>query len=257
MEKLTEEEYGRLLKLALDIGESMLRSGAEISRVEDTVVRICLAYKVSRVDVFSITSLIVASLQTGENTNITQSRRIYSYTSNFDLLEKLNSLSRKICETTPDVSEADAEYRRVINENRISKPMQCIGSALCAGAFAMFYGGNLLDGVAALLIGSGMFFIDLLFMKVSINKIVQTLISSIFAGTAALLLVGIGLGANPDKIMIGNVMLLIPGIAIVNSVRDMLCGDTMAGLLRLIEALIIAVAITVGFALPIIVRNML
>ena len=55
-----------------------------------------------------------------------------------------------------------------------------------------------------------------------------------------------------DKIMIGGIMLLIPGIAMTNSVRDMLIGDIMSGWLRLLSALLIAGAIACGFALSII-----
>ena len=34
----------QVLSLAMDIGKSMIRCGAEINRVEETVMRICRAY---------------------------------------------------------------------------------------------------------------------------------------------------------------------------------------------------------------------
>ena len=43
-------------------------------------------------------------------------------------------------------------------------------------------------------------------------------------GLLAALSVRIGLGENVDTISIGNIMLLIPGIALTNSLRDMLAG---------------------------------
>ena len=52
--------------------------------------------------------------------------------------------------------------------------------------------------------------------------------------------------------MIGEVMLLIPGIAMTNSIRDMLLGDTMSGILRLCEALLMAISIALGFGISII-----
>ena len=45
-------------------------------------------------------------------------------------------------------------------------------------------------------------------------------------------------------------MLIIPGLMLINSVREMLCGDVMSGLLRLMESVIIAMSIAVGFAIP-------
>ena len=52
-----------------------------------------------------------------------------------------------------------------------------------------------------------------------------------------------------DYIIIGNIMLLIPGIALVTSLRDMIVGDTISGLLGALEALIRALAIAAGCAI--------
>jgi len=68
-------------------------------------------------------------------------------------------------------------------------------------------------------------------------------------GLGAVFFTGIGIGVSVDKIIIGNIMLLIPGIAFTTSVRDMISGDTISGLLGLCEAIIRALAIAVGFAL--------
>ena len=58
-------------------------------------------------------------------------------------------------------------------------------------------------------------------------------------------------GLNIDKIIIGDIMLLIPGIAITNAMRDMLAGDTVAGALRLIESLLWAGALALGYMVAI------
>ena len=52
-----------------------------------------------------------------------------------------------------------------------------------------------------------------------------------------------------DNIVIGNIMLMIPGVAITNSLRDMISGDTMSGLLRFAESIIKATAVTLGFVI--------
>ena len=52
--------------------------------------------------------------------------------------------------------------------------------------------------------------------------------------------------------MMGGIMLLIPGIAMTNAVRDMLIGDIATGMLRLTNAVLTAAAIACGFALSII-----
>lgn len=50
-----------------------------------------------------------------------------------------------------------------------------------------------------------------------------------------------------DKIIIGNIMLLIPGLAFCNGLRDLIVGDTISGGLSLCNALLCALAIALGF----------
>ena len=80
----TGQNADKILERALDIGEAMLRSGAEILRIEDTIIRICNAYGDGIVDVFTILSLIIVSWKTPDGRSITQTRRIYSYSTDLE-----------------------------------------------------------------------------------------------------------------------------------------------------------------------------
>ena len=82
-----------------------------------------------------------------------------------------------------------------------------------------------------------------------------TVISSLLAGLLGILLSKIGVGTYADKIMIGTIMLLIPGLSFGNSIRDMLGGDIISGALRLIESLLLALMIAFGFALAILITG--
>ena len=52
-----------------------------------------------------------------------------------------------------------------------------------------------------------------------------------------------------DKVIIGNIMSLVPGIGLTNALRDLFTGDSIAGLLRSIEAVLTALAIAAGYFL--------
>ena len=82
--------YNRLLHAVLDIGEAMQNSGAEISRVEDSINRMCAAYGVRRVNSFTITANIIVTLDIDDETVITQTRRIHQVSMDFERLDKLN-----------------------------------------------------------------------------------------------------------------------------------------------------------------------
>ena len=82
-----------------------------------------------------------------------------------------------------------------------------------------------------------------------INGILSDFLCAFGGGLVAMLALRLGLGNSFDKIAIGDIMPLIPGILLTNSLRDMISGDTVSGLLRLCNALLGSVAIAMGFAL--------
>ena len=49
-----------------------------------------------------------------------------------------------------------------------------------------------------------------------------------------------------DKIIAGSIMLLVPGLALTNSIRDIMQGELISGLTKVAEALLIGVSIAVG-----------
>ena len=87
----------QVLSVALDIGERLLHCGGEINRVENTIERICRAYGAKYVEVFTITSVIVAEIRMGDGTYSSQLRRVLSSEMATDLymFERLNGISRK------------------------------------------------------------------------------------------------------------------------------------------------------------------
>ncbi len=239
-------KYARLLSDALTIGEKMLCCGAEVSRVEDSIVRICSAYGAERVDVFAITSSIVVSADF-EGKTYTQTRRIKGQGTNFAMLDSLNNLSRTICKVTPDENYIEKAINDITGSKGYSLIVTALGWGLTAGAFALFFGGILVDGVVSLLIATLLTFFVRFLEKKGINKIYSNLFSSFLVTTLAYTFVKLGIGANADKIIIGNIMLLIPGIALTTAIRDLISGDMIAGILRFCEAILVAGAIAGGY----------
>ena len=103
-------DYKRIIQGILDIGESMLQSGAENFRLEDSLYRMCKSYGFKRYDVFVIPSNIQITVETPEGEIITQIRHIESTDINFDRLDYLNNLSRYVCQNKPDEKQLREKY---------------------------------------------------------------------------------------------------------------------------------------------------
>ncbi len=246
VEGRTPDAAGDILDIALDVGAEMLRCGAEIHRVEDTVERICRAYGAREVEVFAITSLILAEIRLPDDTYSTQTRRIYGSRNHLARLEELNALSREICASPKGRTEVTLRINAIKKYRPVPVWLCYIGGMLATGGFAVFFGGSWLDGLAAAAIGLLMTFIDR-HQALAINAMARTVVGSFLAGTLALLCAWIGFGHSADKIIIGTIMLEIPGVACGNALRDLLSGDTIAGSIRLVQVLLQAGIMAVGY----------
>ncbi len=237
-----------LLACILDMGEVLLSSGAEIVRVEDTLTRICSAYGFSKINVFSITSSIVLTVQCPDDRVITQTRRIPVRDTNLEKVAQVNALSRQICRTPVTIVELQKKIADLHTVKTYSMPVRCLCYAVISASFSVFFGGTPWDGFAAALSGLLVFGIQYFIQKLRMNGILQSLLVSAFTALVVVMMVRAGIGHTPEKITIGNIMLLIPGVAFTTSLRDIINGDTIAGLVGLSEAVIKAIAIAIGFA---------
>lgn len=247
-----QNESDYLLCLALDIGEGMLKCGAEIGRVENTIERICRAYGAVHVEVFSIISAIIAGVRMADGSYSSQIRRVYNSENNYYKLEIFNGISRQICKKTPPLDEVD----RMIKEAKAKKLypvwLKPIAAIVATGGFAMFFGGSFLDGIAAGLVGAIICIMTILLDK-KMNSLAKTLVSSLVGGFLSCFAVKLGIGENLSAIMVGSIMILIPGLAFGTALRDLLDGDLLSGSLRTIQSLIFAVMIAFGYMLAMIV----
>lgn len=248
-------DYHKLLQAILDIAEEMLVCGAEVERVEDSIERMCYAYGCDRVNAFIITSNIQVTFEDPRGNIITQIRRLKRNDTNFDRLDYLNDLSRYICANKPDLETLVQKYEAVMNRKQLPIWLQYFGAVLVASGFAVFFGGNFADAIASGVLGIVITLITRILAKIEENQMAKLFISSVIAGFLAIILVAVGIGSNVDKIMIGGIMLLIPGIAMTNSVRDLLIGDVVTGMIRFVNSLLMAAAIACGFALPLILTG--
>lgn len=239
------------MKLILDIAEGMMKSGAEIDRVENTVNRMAVAFGVRRVDTFAITSSIVVTLEMPDGETLTQTRRILSQgRTNFARLEALNRLSREYCAEKFSVEELKTRLEGCYKP--FNQVKYFVGSVIAAAAFAIFFGGDIFDALTAGVFAVVICAFSLVAPKFCPNSVISTFLCSLIVGLGICAVCRIFPTLNADMIMIGDIMLLIPGIALTNSIRNMIVGDTVSGLTRFTESLVLAGALAGGFMLSIV-----
>ena len=244
-----QDQAQQILTYALDLGERMLKRGAEVGRVEDTITRILKSQGAVRVDVFTITTSIIV---TGhwDFGSVTQTRRVTGMRYDMTALTSLNALSREICAGLLPL-EAVAEKLNATTRGPVyAYPLTVLFYGGSSVVLSLFFGGTLLDAALSGLIGMLIRLMLTGLEKLRVPSLAVTLLCAIVGGFLAHSLMGLGVPCSPDKIAIGDIMLLVPGIGMTNSIRDMFTGDTISGLLRFTEALLVSLALAWGFALP-------
>lgn len=239
-------EYKGLLAGAVEVGKYLLAAGAEVSRVENTVERIMYAYGVEEVDVFALQSFILASVRLADGTEFTRTRRILSSGTDLRRLEELNAFSRQICAERPSAVQLRDRLLEIV-AYQSNAALTALGYVLSVFPLTVFFGGTVWDAAAASVIACLFFGIDRFLRNTQYNLFVYTLFASFVEGSLAILFVRLGFGQHADKIMIGDIMLLIPGLSLCNAVKDILHKDNLTGLSRMVEAIMVTLFITFGF----------
>lgn len=241
-------DYNKLLDFTVDLGYELSMSGAETYRVEDSITRILAAYGI-QAEVFAIPNNLIVSIIRPDGKPTTRMRRIGFHGNDLDSVELFSDLSRRICREKPDADTAMALLEQAIrSKRRHSLPVLLLGYFLGAAGFSIFFGGGLVDacvsGLSAMVVCMISRFMD----KYKANTFFSTLLASIPLAFIPYLFNAIGLCPNADAAIIGAVMVLVPGLLFTNAIRDIIFGDTNSGVNRIIQVLMIAVALACGTA---------
>ncbi len=235
-----------LMNIFLDFGECMMLSGAEISRVEDSLSRMGKSYGAEQTDVFVITSSIELTMSFSDGKSVTRTRRILSSVSNdFKKLSRLNALSRQCAVKPMDLEQLRCALTEIQN-GKVSDFKKYAGSFLAAAGFCVFFGGTVLDGLVSGIVALFICWMQLKLSCISPNEVFFLFFSS-FIMVAGICVANLFLPTlHLDMVIIGDIMLLVPGIAITTAVRDTLIGDTISGITRLADCLMWAMALAAG-----------
>ena len=235
-----------VLTLAVEIGDALLRNGAEVYRVEDTVLHILEAYEIEDCDVYVLSNGIFASANEDKDDACSMIRHVPLGTTHLGRIAALNQLSREIC--SHECSLIDSWDRLEACKTIPFSPhyVQFFFCGLGSACFCYLFGGGILDAVCAFFAGA-LLKIFLCFTDKKLeSKFITNILGSAMVTLFSLLALATGLPVMQDKIVIGSIMPLVPGIALTTSIRDLFNGDYLSGAIHLMDAILTAFCIAVG-----------
>jgi uncharacterized membrane protein YjjP (DUF1212 family) len=235
-----------IIHVAAEAGKIILENGGETYRVEQTITMICKSYGIPLTESFVTPTGIMVSITNDKNQTISLVRRISTRTVNLRKVSMINNLSREIVSNPLSMEDMRKEIAYINNIPPYSLKTTTFFAALSSGFFTLLFGGNYKDFFVAFLIGSLINYLSGFLDGLDVNSFLKNMLGGALAATVALVAASLGLVGNMDTIIIGSIMILVPGISITNAIRDTIAGDLVSGVSRSIEALFVAMAIAAG-----------
>jgi uncharacterized membrane protein YjjP (DUF1212 family) len=245
--KMTTAE---LISAAIEIGQQLLECGAEIYRVEESMYRICVAYGAEDTHVYAVPTSIIATVARPGEEPVTRTRRIFHRGNDLDRLDRLNSLSRELCREPQDYETVMARLAEIDAAPTYGKWALVLAFGGITGFFTLLFGGGFAGAGVAFFIGLILKLVLDALERVRVNSLFINIVGGAVIACLAVLSKELGLIAAYDKVIIGSIMTLVPGLAITNSMRDLIAGDFIAGVTKFAEALMVAAGIAAGVAVP-------
>lgn len=239
-----------VLKFASDAGRILLENGAEISRVEETMERIASNYGESGENFFVLSNGIFTTGRSYANAEFIPIKG-----ARLEKVVEVNQLSRKIASEHIPLSEAKERLEKIKTLPSKPKWEQFLGAGLGCAGFCIIFGGSFLDCLASLLSALVLFFFS---MKVSGPYLSKTLgnICGGFIGTVLCILFHqLVPSTNLGNMVVGTMILLIPGVPFTNGLRDVANEDYLAGMTRLADALMMFLCIAIGVCFAFVVHS--
>lgn len=243
-----------ILDIALDAGALILQNGGETYRTEETMVSVSRSLGAASSSAFVTPTVAMLTCVDELGRSHTRIRRISERTINLGRIAQVNELSRRIAAKS-DADRSDGGLDRVtallrrIAASSLHRPAGVVfATAFSSFCFSLLFTGSLIEASLAFVTGAVLRCVLFLVAPLDLSPFIVSLVGGFVVSLLSHLAVLAGFVPSAGNISISVLMVLVPGLAIVNAIRDIIAGDLMAGSARLLEAFVIAAALSLGAA---------
>lgn len=240
------ERMEQLLELGLYAGALLLGSGAEIYRVENTIYHLLAACGADAIDCIATPTAIHLSARAYGRVG-TRVRRLELRSTNLARIAEMNKLSRSLRGEDNEPEHVLQQLRDIEQStNDYLGRVTPLAAAIGGTAFAALFGAAGFELPATAAVALIVFEVTRQLKRMTIPSLLVDFMGGFLAGLCALILT-LFLPQMPyDRIILGAIMSLVPGVLLTSGVRDVFAGDLLSGLVRTNEALFTAAAIAAG-----------
>ncbi|HGQ9114077.1 TPA: threonine/serine exporter family protein [Streptococcus pneumoniae] len=248
------KELNAVIDVIMLAGTILLKSGSEIHRVEDTMIRIAHSQGIVDCNVLAMPAAIFFSI---ENTNISRMKRVTSSSYNIEKVCDVNQISRQLVGGQIDLETAFKQLTALQAQTLPYTKLQVtLAATFSAPFFSVMFSGNIYDAL-----GAGVATLFGFAFSLYVEKFIRIPFVTAFAGAFVFGIIAqfwaryTGFPSTADLIIAGAVMPFVPGIALTNAVRDIMTNHINSGMSKMFESLLITLALGAGTSVALVLMN--
>ena len=252
---LSHEELTDIIDLCLWSGQMLLQYGANSFRVEESVHRFGTGLGCDWLDTIVRTESITVTASSGGEFR-TKTRRVVGLGVNMARMTAINTLSREIERGEIDRFEARQQLEQInAAAGNYNRWVIVIMVGVACGAFSQLFGGDWRIFLITTLAASVAMFVRQEMHKRQFNPFIITTVCAAVAGLIASTSALTHFGTAPEAAMTASVLLLVPGVPLINATHDFLRGYMSNGITRGALGLIISMCIALGLLFAILLTG--
>jgi uncharacterized membrane protein YjjP (DUF1212 family) len=239
----------RILNFALRAGAAMLGGGASTYEVESTILELTAACGLERCEAdVTFTSMTASYIRGDDVEPVTAVWVVRSRAVDYGRLAAVNALKAdlKAGRITPE--EAITRLDEVLAASPRGPRIVLASWAGMATAFTVLLGGRWIAAVTAFVAATVVMLLMKAVARYGIPDFFQAVLGAAVATGIAMAVAAMHIPVQPPLVVASGIMVLVPGYALVASVRDAITGFPISGSARGLEVLLTAVGIITGVA---------
>lgn len=238
------------------VGSAFHRYGASSDRIEAALNEISKLLNI-KADFFSLPTSITASFHIDEDREEAKMERLAPGRVNLSKLTQVHDIITLVLEEKCSIKEGTEKLKAVMSEKPLFKGIySALSYAVISGAVCILFRGTLYDVFFSYLLGLFVGLVSETVKKERLDSIKDAFLAFVVS-VVSLVLLNLKLPVHPQIINISSLIVLIPGLMLTTSIRELASENLTSGTARLTGSFMILLKLSIGVYLGyLIFKNM-
>lgn len=246
---LEKEALRDVIDLSLWAGQLLLQHGADSARIEETVHRLGTGLGADWMDILVSPNAIAVTTSSGMEFR-TKIRRVVAIQVNMQIIAEVNDIRHRVTTGELDRAGVRREFERIDRLPRqYPRWLVTVMVGLACAAFSRLFGGDWPAFIITFAAGALAMRLRQFLAQNYFNPLLIVVATAFAAGIIGSLATTTGWSAAPQAALAASVLLLVPGVQLINSAQDLIRGHMVTGIVRGITGGLVSLGIALGLVL--------